>query len=61
MADMGFESADDFKTIDVFTENNIRREAGVNIGKLSSDAQFSTIAIIYEEPESRKALIDYLR
>ena len=61
MADMGFERADGFETIDVFTENNIRREAAVEIGKLSSDAQFSTIAIIYEEPGSRKSLIDYLR
>ena len=61
MADMGFDSAEDFKTIDVFTENNIRREAAVNVGQLSSDVQFSTISIIYEEPGSRKALIDYLK
>ena len=67
MADMGFEGEDEFRTINVFTDNNIRRNRGVDNRPLSSDSflnsddRFSAVAIVFEEPESRKALIEYLR
>ena len=56
MEDMGFEDEDNFKTIAIFTENNIRRKQLLN-----SDGQFSAVKIVYEDPESRQALIEYLK
>ena len=76
MEDMGFEDEDNFKTIAIFTENNIRRKPVVDDGQLNSvsggygrykrqlldsGGQFSAVKIVYEDPESRKALIEYLK
>ena len=64
-ANLGFESEDDFRIIEVFTDNNIRRKQ-FNLNPFgeplsNSDDQFTAVAIVFEEPESRKALIKYLR
>ena len=65
MANMGIEGEDYFRIIEVFTDNNIRRKQfNLNpFGEIlsNSDDQFTAVAIVFEEPESRKALIEYLR
>ena len=75
--DMGFENEEDFRIIDLYTDNNFKRIPNLDNEQFSTASErygrykrdfvnsdqrgVDAVAVVYEDPESRKALIEYLR